>query len=526
MVFRKPYAFLIKNFKKIHIFLLILCAFIYYRILLVNNFVGQFMEFGSYDSYNEPISGYINFFIYLILFIIIVSNIFLIMLLKRKNKPWKLYLLPVVTYVAIFFIFAWTRNFFSNYMGGTETTNIRMIRDILGILSFFQYPVFIILLIRIFGVDLRKFNFNQDQEFLELDSEDREEFEINIDIDKESFKRTFRRLFRNINYFYQEHKLICNSVIVVISVVLLRRLYIYTFVTNKSYKQGDTFNANGYSITINNSYYTDKDYKGEVISNKNNFVIIDLTIKNNYAKREVNLNNFHVMNGVNNYASTTKTYESDFNDLGKVLDSVQEVSRDQSVRTIIIYRVDKKLAKNKFVLYYQELEGNNHLRKIKLNIKDISSIEKTKILKMGESMKFDYLGEKEELAFDEFSIEDTISYKNLLCGSGNCNNSTQEYKAKNDEKILYLTYSSYELDSKNMIDFSTKYGKISYKDSGGTEKIIDLKSVISAKYYGKYLYLKVPSEISTAKEIKLIYTIRNKQYVFDLGVENEEDEEE
>ena len=66
MVIRKPYAFLIKNFKKIHIFLFLLCAFIYYKVLQVNEFVSEFMQLGSYDSYNEPIARYINFFIYLI----------------------------------------------------------------------------------------------------------------------------------------------------------------------------------------------------------------------------------------------------------------------------------------------------------------------------------------------------------------------------------------------------------------------------------------------------------------------------
>ncbi len=516
MVFRKPYAFLIKNFKKIHIFLLVLCAFIYYKVIQISGFVSQFMEFGSYDSYNEPISGYINFFIYLILIIIIVTSVALVFLLKRKNKPWKLYLLPVFTYFLILLIFAWTSGFFNTYMGGTETTNIRMIRDILGILSFFQYPVFLILLMRIFGIDLRKFNFNQDEEFLELDNEDREEFEISINIDKESFKRTFKRALRNINYFYQEHKLICNLVGIVIAVILLKNLYTYVFITNKSYKQGEIFNANGYSITINNSYYTDKDFKGDVISKKNNFVIIDMTIKNNYQKREVNLSNFHIMNGINNYAVTSKTYENDFKDLGKILDSVQEVSRDQEIRTMVVYRVDKKLPKNRFVLYYQELEGDNHLRKIKLKIDDVSEIKENETIDFGKGLSINYNGEDEKIIFDDMQIVDNVTYKTRLCNTQRCETTSRVYTAKANEKILYLSYASNELDSTKMIDFSTNYGKISYKDSEGKEKIVDLESAVVAKYSGKYLYLKVPAEIATAEEINIIYTIRNNKYIYNL----------
>ncbi len=516
MVIRKPYAFLIKNFKKIHIFLLLVCAFIYYKVSQVNGFVSEFMQLGSYDSYNEPISRYINFFVYLLLIVVIVTSFLLVLLLKRKNKPWKLYLLPLITYSLIFFIFMWTASFFRTYMGGTETTNIRMIRDLLGILSFFQYPVFIIYFIRIFGIDLRKFNFNQDEEYLELLSEDREEFEINIDIDKESFKRTFKRLLRNVNYFYQEHKLICNTVIVIISIILLKNLYTYVFITNRSYKQGQSFNANGYTITINNSYYTDKDFKGDVISDKNNFVIIDMTIKNNYQKREVNLSNFHVMNGINNYSTTSKTYEKDFKDLGKTMDSVQELSRDQSLNLIIIFRVDKKLNRNRFVLYYQELEGDNHLRKIKLKINDLSKIKKHDVLNFGDSLEFKYNEEEENIIFDDFSIVDSINYRTRLCNTTRCEDSTHEYKAKTNEKIIYLSYSSVELDGNNMIDFSTSYGKINYKDDKGTEKTIDLESCVTSKYYGKYLYIKAPSEIEKAKEINIVYTIRNDQYIYNL----------
>lgn len=516
MVFRKPYAFLIKNFKKIHIFLFLLCAFVYYKVLQLNGFVNQFMELGSYDAYNESIKIYINFFVYLVVIFIVITSFSLLLLLKRKNKPWKLYLLPVITYLSIMVIFAWTSSFFSTYMGGTETTNIRLIRDTLGILSFFQYPVFLILFIRIFGIDLRKFNFNQDEEFLELDSEDREEFEISIDIDKESFKRTFKRLIRNVNYFYQEHKLICNAVFVIIFCVLIKNLYTYTFVTNRSYKQGQLFDANGYSIKINNSYYTDKDFKGEVISKKSSFVIIDMSIKNNYEKREVNLSNFHIMNGINNYAITDKTYANDFKDLGNTMDSVQKLERGQTIDIIVIFRVDKKLSKNNFVLYYQELEGDNHLRKIKLKVSDISKINENDTIEFGEAMTFNYLDIEESITFDDINIVDSITYKTRLCNSTNCLNDSHEYKAKNNEKILYLSYASNELDGKNMIDFSKNYGRISYKDNLGKVNDIAVESVIDAKYYGKYLYLKVPVEILNAKEINLIYTIRNNRYVYSL----------
>ena len=69
MIIRKPYAFLIKNFKKIHIALLILGIYVGYKLLDVITFVNEFMKFGTYDLYANPVSNYISFGCRMVLFI-------------------------------------------------------------------------------------------------------------------------------------------------------------------------------------------------------------------------------------------------------------------------------------------------------------------------------------------------------------------------------------------------------------------------------------------------------------------------
>ena len=45
----------------------------------------------------------------------------------------------------------------------------------------------------------------------------------------------------------------------------------------------------------------------------------------------------------------------------------------------MVFKVDKELSKRRFVLYYQEFNGDTpHLRKIKLKITDVSEKEKNK----------------------------------------------------------------------------------------------------------------------------------------------------
>ena len=49
MVLRKPYAFIIKNFKKIHILLLVLSIYTLFKDNQVMTFVGSFIDTNSYN---------------------------------------------------------------------------------------------------------------------------------------------------------------------------------------------------------------------------------------------------------------------------------------------------------------------------------------------------------------------------------------------------------------------------------------------------------------------------------------------
>lgn len=334
MVIRKPYAFLIKNFKKIHIALLVLSIYIYYKVLRTNGFVGEFVALGSYDANVDPVNRYVTIFLLLAVLLSFVGNILLILLLRHKQKPWKLYLLPVIEYGLLFLVLVWTRSFFNLYDGSQTGMDIRLVRDVIFLSMAGQLPIVIIYLMRILGVDLQKFNFKMDEEYLEMDKEDREELEINFNIDYHMFIRLFNKTKRYLKYFYFEHKKICNTIAVIIAIILLRKIIIFIFITNKSYKEGDVYNANGYTIVIKNSYYTDKDKNGELIEKDKAFIVVDLSITNNAITRDLNLNNFHVVKGIDNYSQSSATHGTDFEDLGKTTDSVQTIKKGQTLNTL------------------------------------------------------------------------------------------------------------------------------------------------------------------------------------------------
>ena len=279
MVFRKPYAFFIKNFKKIHLILILLCAFVYSRTLQVKSFNEEFLKYQSYDSYFEPISKYLSPLLYLSLIIVVISFLILFIVLKRKSKPWKLYLIPLISYSGLLITFFYTTGFYNSYNGGFALTTVKAINNFTSIFLFPQYAVFILLIVRVLGLDIKSFNFEKDEEFIELDQNDREEFEISVSIDKYAFKRNAKRLHRNLLYIYEENKRLCNIVFSIIVIFTLIRITSYG-ISHKAVKESKTVMINNYALRINKSFYTNKDKAGKVIEKDSAFVIVNITVQN------------------------------------------------------------------------------------------------------------------------------------------------------------------------------------------------------------------------------------------------------
>ena len=512
MIIRKPYAFLIKNFRKIHIFLLILSFYVLYKLFDVNKFVDEFMKFGTYNLFSDPITKHITGFLMLALLLLVAGSIALLFLLRHKGKPWKLYLVPTISYFSLFLVLNMIKSFFSNYTAEVATTDLRFSKDLLMIFFILLLPTIGILIMRIFGLDRKKFNFNADQEFLQLSEEDREEIEIGLDIDKNTFIRLYKRLIRNINYFYLEHKKICRTILGVIVVFILFSLYKFAFVTHKSYKEGDFYSVNGYTFRINNTYFTDKDGHGNYIEGNSNFIIVDLTIKNNAEPRTIYLENFHIKNGTGDFVTTRKTYASEFKDLGNAYESTRELKRNEEIDCIIVYKVDKNLNKNRFVLYYQE--NSESLRKIKLKVKDVSKIEEATELDLGDSLDIGFRKNNDIISIDNCEFKEEITYTIRRKTSTYANLIDKKIRIDGDYRILELDFGSEVWDAKNMIDFLNIYGKLNYKDNEGMDRVINVVNPIKNIYYGKSVYLKVPKEVEESKEVKLEFIIRNRHYTY------------
>lgn len=519
MIFRKPYAFLIKNFRKIHIVLLILCCFILYKTIQLGGFIKDFITYVSYDPFLEPITNYTSVLFYFFAVLVVVASTTLLLLLKRKKKPWFLYLVPAITYIFLILIFMIVQNYFATYEGGSATATARAFRDFLNIGMLPQYATILIFLIRIIGLDLKRFSFGNDEEFAELNQDDREEVELSFEFDKNIFKRQFKRLIRVLGYFYEEHKFFMNTVFCIVTIFMIG-YSAYYYMSHKTVKEDQVLNANGYSIVINESYYTSRDKVGNILEENSSFVVLNLTVKNNGSQRKMNMSNFHLVNGNTDITYSGSTYSKYFNDIGKEYD-IREFSAGEERTFALIFKVDQKLKKNNFVLYYQQYKSykNIYLRKIKLNLKDVSLITKNPSKNIGEELIVTYPnGQKKNMTFESAVITDKISYNRESCDEDdNCRVSPFDLSLSGNYKILEIKFSSSSFEGEELIDFSTNYGKIKYIDSENITRELKIEDALeNTSYLGKYLYIKIPIELEKVKNIELLYTLRNQQYSYKI----------
>lgn len=521
MVFRKPYAFLIKNFKKIHILLLVLCAYIYYKTMSTSSFTTDFLNYLSYDPYYEPIKKYVGLFLLLIIIIVVVINAMLLVLLRRKDKPWKLYLIPILEYVVLFFVLISIRSYFNSYTGDDlSTTSIRLLNNMLFITTIPQYIVFLILIIRVIGLDLKNFNFSADEEFLDLSQDDREEFEVSVEFDKYALLRLFKKTQRALIYFYQEHRYFCNIFFVIVTVLLIGNIYYYFGVAHKVIKENQTNTINNYQITINKSYYTDKGKTGDVLEKDSAFVILNMTVVNKGAVRTFNPSDFRLVNGSKGYSFAGDTYNNDFLDLGNGYPK-GKLQYDEKKTFILVFKVDNKLNPKRYVLYYQEYKNatTSYLRKIKLNLHDASDVLQNTSKKIGEEITIVYPNKEEKsLTFREASFTNNVDYYSEVCNKDDeCEIVPKNYTMSGDKEILVINFSSNDYEGEDLIDFSIKYGKIVYRDNENITRELKVENAInSSKYLGKYLYIKVPSVLQEATKIDFIYTIRSQKYIYEI----------
>ena len=534
MILKKPYAFLIKYFRVIHLLLLFFLVWFTFKSRGVLQFFNSYVR-NNYQT--SVVTGLPKLYaplqlVLMALLIVIISTAFMILMLHKK-KPYRLYLFTMLYYLFIFLGLLYIRSVLASF---EETllaaTTARSLRDILFIVSLPQYGFIFSVFLRAIGFDLKKFNFASDLKQMNYSSKDAEEFELNVNLDIYKARRKVRRLFRELVYYVKENRLVIIIACIIGAVVLIN------FIRNnvhgnydQIYHMNKSFKYEKLDITFQDAIISNLDYKGIKIDDKKYYLAIKINIHNESGVSvRVDYNNFKLNVG-GNLINPTITDSKYFIDLAS-----------STVPFLINHR-----ANHTFVLVY-ELESNEINRANQVEIHNGVIYTKGKYIDKHIFVKLKVHKIKETQKIEDYALEQKISFeKSYLNNSSLTINSQSIYKRYiykyNDcisedncglfddmltlksgvsNKVILILEGEYNQDKNSgysfnyssLSAFASNFCSIQYRISGKLHNDAINITPINAT---NFLAFEVSQNIEYADLIQLIITIRDKRYYLNIN---------
>ncbi len=489
MIVRKPFAFLIKHFKAIHLFLFGLLVYVCYKYNGIVSFLRNYISTGNgrYDAVN-----YINYTpIYIILGAIVVMAI-IYYLMKYKDKPKKLYLFSIIGYIAVIILFIFLFNYLRTFSSSIiEQKTLRLYRDISLMGLIFQYIIIVIMLIRGLGFDIKKFNFSKDIQELNIDLTDNEEVELVMGFDTNKTKFKIRRFFREFRYFIRENILFTGLSLIVIVIILWIIVANYTS-KNKVYKENEYFGVD-FNMLVNGSYLTKEDSSSKKLSVGNSsLLVVKFKISSNHSD-VLNPDNFILSIYGKTYSPNNK-YCSSLKDIGKCYNKIKLTEQEKEY--IFVYLVDDNVLNKKIYLKYDYgylTNKNNSIIKVRLTPDNIDD-EETTTKRINDTLEFNnsIIGDY-KLKIEEYNISDNYEINADITLMPTSNNT-----------IIRLKVS----EGNDLID---NYALLKYTISG-----LEYTSTMKKLYNDNdYSYYEV-NNITYADSIKLVLNSRHNNYEYIL----------
>ncbi|CDF11869.1 unknown [Mycoplasma sp. CAG:776] len=535
MIIKKPYAFIIKHFRLIHLLLLIP---MFYLVTQTKEIITFFSEYvandytlaSSTDVLSSLASNYINIFMYIAVIVIMIVLIFLTIVLQRKEKPTKFYNISIVYYLVLFILITVNFAIFKAIENDTlDPVFARLIRDLAMLIHYSQYIFIIYTGIRGIGFNIKKFDFKSDLSELEISTEDNEEIEFLIGIDSDKAKRTMRRFLRETKYYYKENKFIFIMIFIILIGVAGTLLYMNEEVYQRVYKENDNI-ASGYlNFKIKDSFISNLSKNGKVLNKDKYYVILELEITNRYREdHEFNYVNLELT--INNkYVLPDLSIAHYFNDYGTPYSGTY-IKGNTSNDYILVYEIDKNLINQDFLItVYSHYDGSvggigtvNHRISLDPTLIDENIISNNVSLGTNINLSNTNLGNSEFVILDyEFTRRYEYTYDYCL-NSNKCIPSTGivsiDYTSDGTNKTLLVLDYDLSLDEeipymnvkKSFKSVFEDYTEIIYQLNGKTYSYkVTLANPTS---YDEKAIIKVPSEIENADRVELVLTIRNISY--------------
>ena len=499
MILRKPYAFLIKYFKIIHIIMFFIFSYFIFAFRKIYIFFANYVKTGNFTYTSDITRIYVSPILFVFAIVIAISTILIFLLMRKKQKPVLFYriLIVYITFLLVSLVF-YTSFFSSLYNTSYSPLNIVIYRDIIAFLYYVNYIFVIFTFIRGFGFDIKKFSFDRDKKELNLNEEDSEEFEVGIKIDKDSIVSYLNREKREWKYYIKENALILSIIGIILLVLIAVYLYNYFFITNKVYNQIDDIVDKNVKYHVNNVYLTRYDKYGSVVSNRYSYIVVNINI-HNLEKVTLDKENFRIQVGDNFYYPSYNLYDL-FDDLGEGYIN-KTLKENTNKNYILIFKLDKVSIDNE-IIYLEILKNSSNgvYTYNKILLEEMNVNQNVTTLKKGDEISINNY----KLSIEDYEFVDKVKYeyeeyvgdkKYLFIKNVNpdLNDILLSLKIKNDKELPEEIVNNYF----GLICDKRKY----LKD--------DMKFIDNNK---DYYYFSVPRSINNCKEIIVKIGTRENEY--------------
>lgn len=521
MILRKPYAFLIKNFKLIHFIMAILMGYLIYKTSNLLSFITDYLSTIATTITNDVTTSLFGPLFFVVLIFVIIGSIIILTLMKFKDKPIKFYIYNIITCLLLaIFYYASFLIIKSLESGLVDVRTLKIIHDLSLVALIVQGIDFIIVAIRATGFDIKSFDFKRDIEELNITELDNEEFEVDVEFDSNKSKRYFNKKLRYLKYAYLENKLLfkvlITSIIAVVSIILLLNFKVY----NRVYKLNDSFKTNEFIMNYIDSYYTKYDINNNVVKDGYELVVVRFNIRNLYnVQKTLNTGNIYLSLGKSKYYHTTK-YRNDLYDFGSIYNN-QSIENNFKTYTLEFLVPENKITDKMFIFY-----TDTDKRKIKIDVtpKSLNKKQKEEEKSLTETLNLkNSILKNSTLVINSYEIQEQFALDYKYCIKYECFNYKEILKPgtdNNEKTVLMKLNGTLKLDySNNRIDdlykFIKCFGKIKYRING-TLKTMDTEiiEIKPSKAKADDYFIEIKEEIKSADEIFIEFNIRNKIYKY------------
>lgn len=522
MIIRKPYAFLIKYFKIIHIILFISMTFLLFKTRNIYMFFREYLLTGTYIYTENMVFQYVSIPMILITILLVAILLLIYFLMRQKQKPVFYYLSSVIFYFITFISFLVFLNFFNNLEFRSYSNQVLVIfRDLTMVLYYLNYLFLAVAFARGFGFNVKKFNFERDIKELDITEADREEIEIGSKLDYDNVFNFFRRHVRQLKYYFKENSFVL--IVFLVIVVLGGSAYITLdkLVFNKTYQEMETIVLNDISYTVYNSYITNKDRYGEYVKNKDTYyLIIDFNVSNQTDNNlKLTVKNYRIKIG-DSYYYPKSNIRSKFADLGTVYTS-QNIGQNNSNRYILVFEIgDYNNQKITFQLYYgkkvSDTDATLYYKDISLNPNTFPEISLGSY-QLTDSVNLENTFLKtSDFSINSYEVLDIFNYTYTRCDNQTADGVCTDYNASVTpsigKKILKIEYTNID-DNQKVFN----YLNIEYQINGKTNIVRSnsLENVTPDNCEENIFLVEIPSSINLT-DGKFVFEARNVLFEYIL----------